>query len=251
MPRSPKKALRAYRRSSRNLEAVACLPLVLVASEFMKEVMKLNGIVGERIRVLPYFCRWRGESWQPPARPKGLLFVGRLVRAKGVSALLDMLLEMDPDVTLDIVGEGPEREQIDRRIMALSLQRRVTSFGWLDGEGLKDRYRHNAVLVVPSLWPEPFGMVGIEAASLCRPVVAFDVGGISDWLRDGRTGCVVEAGRYGELRTRIETLFDYPETAQQMGLAGCQEVARRYSVESHVMDLVSQLNSVCAQGSPS
>lgn len=244
MPRSPKKALNAYLRASRNLVAIRRLPLVLVASRFMKEVLVTNGVSEKKIGILPYFCRLKCERWQPPARPSGLLFVGRLVLAKGIVAFLDVLKEMDRKVTLDIVGDGPERDNLESKIRALGMQHRVTICGWLDGEKLKECYRRNAVLIVPSLWPEPFGMVGIEAASCCRPAVAFDVGGISDWLHDGATGFIVKAEQFGEFRARIEALLDSPEKARQMGVSGQQEAAERYSVETHLRDLLSQLGRI-------
>jgi glycosyltransferase involved in cell wall biosynthesis len=215
----------------------------------MKEVLMFNGVSEKKIRVLPYFCRWKGERWQPPAHPAGLLFVGRLVLAKGIVAFLDVLKEMDPNVTLDIVGDGPERNNLESKIRALEMQHRVTIHGWLDGEKLRERYRGNAVLIVPSLWPEPFGMVGIEAASHCRPAVAFDVGGISDWLRDGISGFIVKAEQFGEFRARIEVLLDNPDKAREMGRSGQQEIAGRYSADTHLRDLLSQLGRISVEGS--
>lgn len=234
MPRSPFKALSALGRSRSSLTATSSLHHVVVASRFMKQVLVLNRVPEEFIAVLPYFCSWKEQGLREPLKPRGLLFVGRLVRGKGVLGLVDMVTRMDPEVTLDIVGEGPARQEVEARVAAAGLEDRVAVHGWLDGEALRQRFQINAVVVVPSLWPEPFGIVGIEAGAMSRPVVGFDVGGIGDWLVDGATGFLVRPRDFEHMRNRIESLLEHPDEARRMGLAGERLVRERYSEKNHL-----------------
>ena len=96
-------------------------------------------------------------------------------------------------------------------------------------------------MAVPSLWPEPFGLVGLDAASLGRPAIAFDVGGIRDWLTDGANGRLVEpaAGSEGLAQAMVALLND-PAARERMGQRAL-EVSRRMSVATHVERLESIL----------
>jgi glycosyltransferase involved in cell wall biosynthesis len=194
MPRLPTKAWRAFQQSRQSLLATQELPALIVASHFMKEILVLNNCSPEQITVLPYFPQWEGEEWTPPMAPKSILFVGRLRTAKGILELIELLARTHSDITMSVVGDGLKRQQAEETVQRLGLENRVTFHGWLIGSALKEAYRRNALVVVPSLWPEPFGIIGLEAATMCRPSIAFDVGGIGDWLKDSETGYLVKAG---------------------------------------------------------
>ncbi len=94
-------------------------------------------------------------------------------------------------LTLTIAGEGPERESLER--LAASLDVPTTFAGWVDDRAKADLLSRAVVLAIPSLWPEPFGLVGLEAAAFGVPAVGFDVGGISTWLTNDVNGRLVSA----------------------------------------------------------
>jgi glycosyltransferase involved in cell wall biosynthesis len=129
-----------------------------------------------------------------------LLFLGRLEPLKGVPRLLDALPlvshALARRVQLTVAGDGADRgalEQHARLVEARDSRVHVTFTGWLDAGRRGAVLADTDALVVPSLWPEPFGLVGLEAAAAGVPAVAFATGGIPDWLRDGQTGCLAEA----------------------------------------------------------
>jgi glycosyltransferase involved in cell wall biosynthesis len=107
-------------------------------------------------------------------------------------------------------------------------------------------YSRAAVLVVPSLWPEPFGLIGLDAASLGLPAIAFDVGGIREWLTDGVNGRLVdpELGVTG-LASAIAELLDNAELRARMS-RGSREAAARLSVVAHVTALERVLHEAAA-----
>jgi glycosyltransferase involved in cell wall biosynthesis len=92
-------------------------------------------------------------------------------------------------VRLLFAGNGPSQEPW--RELAGRLNVRATFFGWLDGAARSDVLRRASLIAVPSLWPEPFGLVGLEAAVHGVPAIAFDTGGIGEWLHDDVNGRLV------------------------------------------------------------
>ncbi len=113
---------------------------------------------------------------------KMVLFLGRLVYQKGVNVLIGALpriLAECPDARLIIVGEGPMRRQLERDASFLGVAGDVVFTGYLDDHTVRCLLKAADVLVVPSLY-EPFGIVALEAMAAKTPVVASDVGGISE-----------------------------------------------------------------------
>jgi len=104
------------------------------------------------------------------------------------------------------------------------------------------------VVVVPSRWPEPFGIVGIEAMAHGRPVVAFGVGGIPEWLTDGVGGFVVPPADVATMAGRIVSVLANPAEAEAMALRGRARVLRDFSEEAHLAKLVPLYERAVASG---
>ena len=170
---------------------------VVVASHYMRAEVVRNGVSATSVSVVPYFPTSQTRDPHPPeARPKTdrLLFVGRVTEAKG----LDILVEALPVVervlkrrlTLVVAGDGSELRRVVRRSERLGL--RLEAHSWVSAPQREVLMRRADLLVMPSVWPEPFGLVGIEAASIGLPAVAFASGGTRDWLLSGESGEVSE-----------------------------------------------------------
>jgi glycosyltransferase involved in cell wall biosynthesis len=112
--------------------------------------------------------------------------------------------------------------------------------GWVGAERRLELLRLADALVVPSLWPEPFGMVGVEAASFGVPAVAYSVGGIVDWLRPGVNGELADGNGFSVAalaRALVRALRD-PHHYRRLQL-GAWEVAREFAASRHVAELES------------
>lgn len=249
MPRLPLKAWRAYRRATVSLAATRQLPRLVVASDFMKKLLVQNHISPDNVDVLPSFTQWDGESYTKPERPHGLLFIGRLAEGKGIVELIELMEKIGSHVQLDIVGDGPLRKKAEEKSKRLGLEKRITFYGWMEEEALKKRYRSNALIVVPSLWPEPFGIIGLEAAMVCRPVVAFNTGGVSDWLKDGETGLLVKAGDFRHLRITIEQFLNKCDEMRKMGITAKEFVENHFSSKNHIEKLIKLFDKVARRDS--
>ena len=128
------------------------------------------------------------EPGQGETRPWAwrLAYLGRFDRRKGIDTLLRTLPRLPPAATLVLYGRGGEDEVA--RLTALSGELGVAgrvSFAALDRPDLAAAYAHADCVVFPSEWPEPFGLVPLEAMACGTPVVATGVGGSAEFLSDG------------------------------------------------------------------
>lgn len=199
--------------------------MVIANSRSMLRELEMNGVDRARLRVIhPVVPQVeRAISDAPEART--VLYVGQLIRGKGVDLLLQALALVKGDWNVIIAGDGNARNDLTSLAEDLGIANRVDFRGWTPSEIVRELYDTARVVAVPSRWPEPFGMVGIEAMRRARPVVAFAVGGIVDWLQDGVNGFLVpeqDITLYAERLTRV--LEDH-SLATELGRRG-QMIAR-------------------------
>lgn len=116
-------------------------------------------------------------------RDRDLVYVGRLVSDKGVDLLIDalsILRESGVQTQLTIIGDGPERPGLENKVRDLKLQSSVEFVGSRTGTQLAQTLNRHRILVVPSRWPEPFGIVAVEAIACGCVVVGSDQGGLPE-----------------------------------------------------------------------
>jgi glycosyltransferase involved in cell wall biosynthesis len=211
---------------------------LLVPSAYMADLLAANGIPRERVRVVPLFSRYAVEDGAPPRAEPRLLFVGRLTEDKGLLHLADALARLrELPWTARLVGEGPARDAFVERVRAAGLAERVELPGPVHGAALADELRACDALVVPSLVPESFGLVGVEAMSFARPVVAFEAGGVTEWLADGVNGLLARRGDAEDLAAKLGSVLAEPELRARLGGAGARRVREEFSIERHAEQL--------------
>ncbi|MCP4356677.1 MAG: glycosyltransferase family 4 protein [Chloroflexi bacterium] len=216
---------------------------VVVASSYMRQLMVQQGFDPYHITVLPPHFEKSHPLKPPEINPPIVLFVGRVEIEKGLPYLLQAMTQVQTPFRLLIAGDGTRRPEYEALAQQYQLGERVQFLGWLDEHKLGEAYTKASLLVMPGIWPEPFGKVGIEALSRGRPVVAFNGGGISDWLQDGWNGFLVPPKDTESLARRIETLLDDPDLATQLGVNGRQFVQKTYTTEQHLEKFLS----ICQQ----
>ena len=155
------------------LRSVRRMRRVIVLSEYMARELRAVGVSQDRIAVVPPFARGLQLDAEPEAGGSCVLFVGRLVSAKGVWEAVDAWKEAGLGLPLVFAGTGPLRAGLEAEGFEVR--------GWLDRGALSSLFRRASVLVLPSLWQEPFGIVGLEALAFGVPVAAWDSGGVGEW----------------------------------------------------------------------
>jgi glycosyltransferase involved in cell wall biosynthesis len=240
---SPGAMLEGYRWASEQRALLARYTAAVVASHHMRDEMARHGVPERRLHVLPLFSTVRSDAVAGGGEPDTVLFAGRMTPLKGGHVLIAAAARASRltgrPVHLVMAGDGPQKELWRR--LAASLGVRLELTGWVTLQDRARVYGRGLFVAVPSLWPEPFGLVGLDAASLGRPAIAFDVGGINEWLSDGVNGRLVQpaAGEEGLAQAMVALLND-SAARERMG-QGALDVARRMSVATHVERLESIL----------
>ncbi len=217
------------------------LGTVLVGSRFMREELVQNGFSESRVHVLAPVVRMHYPEPAPVSENNTILFVGQLSRGKGVDLLIHALAHVQCEFKAMIVGEGNARPQLEMFAQRLRLSDRVSFEGWVDHAQIGHYYAKAKFAVVPSRWPEPFGMVGLEAMHHGRAVVGFDVGGIPDWLEHEVTGLLVPEQDVHSLAHALDSLLMHPELADKLGRQGYERAHERFAFGAYVDQLEEYL----------
>ena len=233
--RDPRPVPRKYRQASRRMAAYARADGVVGHSAAVVRHLTRNGFDAHRVPLFTPMQSLRPQDGADGVDDRHVLFVGRVVPEKGLDVLLRSLGEAQ--ATLTIVGNGFALAPARALAGELAISGRVRFAGWLAGDELTAAYRRSTVVAVPSLWPEPFGLVGLEAMAVARPVVASMTGGIVDWLESGITGLGVAPGDVQQLREALTTVLDDPALARTMGRAGRRSLDARFTARTHVEEL--------------
>ena len=186
-----------------------------------------------------------------------ILFVGRLVEKKGVHNLLSAMqqvLKKSPQATLVLVGDGTQRQELERMAERLEIAGSVRFLGKLPHEHLPEYYAAADLFVGPSVVDrsgdtEGLGVVFIEAASAGLAIVGTSVGGISDVLIPEVTGIAVEPDQPEALANAIERLLGDEPLRRRLGEAARQHALRRFSW-SQVAERFSDVFRRALEGEP-
>jgi glycosyltransferase involved in cell wall biosynthesis len=170
----------------------------------------------------------------PTNRSKKLLYVGRLVSDKGVDDLIIafvQLLTKYPTLSLTIVGDGEERIKIEELVNHYQLQSNIELTGTLKNEVLASVMNAHEVLVVPSKWNEPFGIVALEGLACGCKVVCSNGGGLKEAV--GAFGFLFTNGKVDELINVIEqalqtTNNNWNEIDKFLAIHNIEYVAQKY-----------------------
>jgi glycosyltransferase involved in cell wall biosynthesis len=215
------------------------LSRIIVASKYMKDLLIQNGIPSTNVAILPYFVPMApAKSLSSSTNENIVLYIGLIHLIKGVDYLLAALKYVKSDFKAIFIGQGSYLEEYKRFAKELGIEEKVSFLGWIPNEELSRYYQQASLLVVPSRWVEAFGIIGIEAMAHGKPVVAFDTGGIPDWLEDGETGFLVEKDDLQGLAEKISLLLEKKELAKKMGENGRLKVSRQFQLDTHMDGLI-------------
>ena len=229
----------------RQLHAAQNVQRFIVGSRYMKSELETNGIASDKIEIVhPVPAALQTPRVLPMSNSREVLFVGQVIRGKGVDLILKALSSLKGEWQATIVGEGNHLDACKQLAKQLGIANRVRFPGWVPHEQLDDYYRSARLLVVPSRWPEPFGMVGIEAMARGRPVVAFANGGIPDWLDHDNTGFLIPAADVTGMASAIQALLNNASLAAQMGQAGATHVQNSFSHQAYLNQIKLQMDQI-------
>lgn len=243
---SPKSVMELWRFKTRyfNREAMKRFERILVTTSYMKDMLVSNGFYNDRVQVVPLFV----EGWNVNTKNSDniIIFVGRLTKEKGATHFIHMLKKISSDYKAFIIGDGPQRDECENLVHMTGLSEKVEFAGFLNRDEIKEYFLKASVIVVSSLWPEPFCLVGIEAMSCSKPIVAYNVGGISTWLRDNYNGYLAHRNDIQGLAHRVDTILKNKRSAEDMGKNGRVLFEEKFSKDMHFDRLFSVYESVAS-----
>ena len=195
---------------------------ITAPSQSLCQLLQQSGIIPtERLCQLnnPIPSSWFHQSTSIAAPKKPYFFAAaQLFRQKGMHLLLEAFLQR-PQYRLKIAGNGPEYFSLKQSIDQQNLTH-VELLGWQEEPAIRALFQQATATLMPSLWFEAMGLVAIESYAFAKPVIAFDFGGIQEFVHHKKTGLVVPMGDINGLVQAMDYIAEHPEEAKAMGQAG-------------------------------
>ncbi len=237
----------SYRQKKREIALNQRFDRMVVVTPFMREELLKNGFRADRIRIHAPVPRMGDPELRSRFSDRNLiLYAGQIIRGKGVDVLLEALALVRSPFECVILGDGNHRPHCERLARQLGLSDRVTFKGFIPQDELKAYYRECSVVALSSVWPEPIATIGLEVMRYALPVVAFDAGGIKDWLTDGHNGFLVPWMDRTAYAARLDQLLQDKNLARRLGENGLRLVSERYDFDGYIRDLESLFAEVAA-----
>lgn len=229
------KSLFAYFGVKTSKNRLRSVDKFIAVSSFVKDVhVKHLGLGDSDLVMIPnfYHPEINGQRGKAGGLPEDyILFVGALIPDKGVNVLIQAFQKLDTRTKLVLIGgTHPDyRYQSTQNILIIED---------VPHDVVMQAFSSCKFAVFPSIWPEPFGIVAIEAMSQRKAVIASDIGGLKDIVVDGETGIIVPPNDLDRLAEAISYLLRRPETALEMGQKGYNRFVKNYTPDVVVPRIV-------------
>jgi len=227
-----KRILTMRRRITKKLLSV---DMVLPPSKYVADRVRDFGMAPEKIKVvyngveIKHFDATRSLG-------SNILFVGYMDKRKGTHTLLQAaryVKEKIPDVNFVFVGDGPEKENLAGLAKEWGIESNVSIKGHISESEFEKEYSSTKIAIVPSLWPEPFGLVAAEAMTRGIPVIASNAGALPEIVLNGRTGLLFESGNARELAEKIVALYANEKHLREFGALGNQVASENFDIRQY------------------
>ncbi|MBN1326230.1 glycosyltransferase family 4 protein [Candidatus Falkowbacteria bacterium] len=195
------------------LRSYESINLFISPSKFLAEKVVDWGIDAKKVKHIYNFINL--ENFLANAEiGHGLIYFGRLSEEKGLLTLLEAMKEL-PEINLTIIGDGPQKFEIENRIKEQRLSN-VRLLGYKKGQELYNLIKQSRLVVMPSIWYENNPIAILEAFAMGKPVIGADLGGIPELVRDGQTGFIFKNKQNADLIEKIKNNYFNTELIQQM-----------------------------------
>jgi glycosyltransferase involved in cell wall biosynthesis len=221
-------------------KAVRSIDLLIAPSDYLSR--RLNQSINVKSMTLANFA-----PFPPSDIPKSLfsnyfLFVGKLEESKGIMNLLEVFarIRKKVDARLLIVGEGSLRDRIEQFIRTKSLDGAVSYVGFARGNKLYSLYSGAHALIIPSVSPENSPLVALEALSVGTPVIASDMGGLSEIVSKVDQGLI-----FNDLTELESILTNFSENRFPRGMVK-KVYDMNFSPHAYISHYLEAIRSICA-----
>jgi len=212
------------------------IKLFIAPSQFMKKTVEEFYWPAEKIICLHNFFNAQTENGRQDSQVNTgsyLLYFGRLSEEKGVSVLIEALAKTEEN--LKIAGVGPEENKLKDLSSRLGLTTRVEFLGFKTGEALENLIINAKAIIIPSVWFENMPLNMLESLARQKVVIASDIGGIPEIIKDNKTGFLFTPGDVSDLTKKIKLLKEVE--ADLIG-KNAKEAVKNLNVRAHVQEII-------------
>lgn len=210
-------------------------------SEFMHKKFIEQGFPENKMVRIPNFAE--KFEFSDFKYPSNFLYVGRLSFEKGVKTLLLAFSLLKCKANLDIVGDGPLRNECEEICKNLNLSN-VRFYGMLKREQVFERIKNCFAVIVPSECYENFPFSAIEAFAFGKPIIGSDLGSLPELIKQGERGLLFKHNNFEDLALKIDYLYRNPGLAKKMGEKAFEYVKNELNSEIHYQKIIDLYNSL-------
>jgi glycosyltransferase involved in cell wall biosynthesis len=231
----------SYSAKLREIETDRRFSAHFVVTEYMRHELEINRFERARIEIFPPVPRPAPPLTSNFSERNLLVYAGQIIRGKGVDVMLESLARVKHPFELIILGDGHHKPTCEKLTRKLGLQDRVRFAGFIPQDELRQYYAEASAVLIPSVWPEPIATVGLEVMRFGLPVIAFDAGGISDWLTDNENGRLIPWMDREAFAAAVDGILGDKSRAREMGENGRIRVNRDYDFNDYIARLGHRL----------
>jgi glycosyltransferase involved in cell wall biosynthesis len=194
------------------------------------------------ISLLPNFAPSEQKPSAKPLKINTLLFIGKLVEQKGLDVLIKAIARVRtviPDIRLRVVGDGPEQQKLKKLAANLQVSDLITFTGELMNTQVINEIDDVLCVIIPSKYVENCSIVGIEAMSKGKVIIASRIGGLPDLIDENETGFLVRPGDIDDLSSKIIFALQNHSQLPEMGVRAKAKFERCFSKQAYYRTLLS------------
>jgi len=213
-------------------------------SRFLGEkTIQLLPSIRDKLAVIPFGVKIPEiESAHSDRKPIRLVYIKAHTPKYGPDILLKAvhaLIQQGMDISLTMAGAGEMTNDLIKMTKELDITARVAFVGFIDNRQIPSLLAEHDIMVMPSIMEsESFGVAALEASSVGLPVIASDVGGVSEVVSDNETGILVRPGDSENLAAAIKKLAGDVALRKRMGIAGVEFVRANYDWEKNLDQMI-------------
>lgn len=212
-----------------------CVDAYICLTEFAKKKFIEGGLPKEKLFVKPNFIRVDEEINYTEG--EYFFYMGRLDETKGISVLVDCFKNLEK-ITLIVAGNGPLKRNFE------NISKNIIFLGHIDSIQIKECLKNSVALIFPSVWYEGMPMSIIESFSMGKPVIASNLGAMSEMIEDGKTGLLFEPGISEDLISKVNWAIGHKEKMKQMGINAIKVYEEKYTPEKNYQLLMNIYHKV-------
>ena len=184
---------------------------IIVSSLYLQNELTRNGLVSKRISINPIYQSGLGKKFGSFSNFQhkdqfNILYVGSLIKGKGVELLIKALEICNLPFHLNIVGDGPWRNKLEALARTSHSKSIINFIGNIDHDSLQQYYKIAKAVIVPSTLPETFSKAAADGLHFGTLPICADVGGISSWLKNYTNGVLFKGGSAKDLAEKLTQL---------------------------------------------